>query len=103
MRSTKELMGYRLQATDGEIGRCRDFLFDDEQWAIRYMVADTGKWIPDRKVLISPLSLGEPDWSSKRFPVHLTKAQIEAAPSINEDQPVSRQHEVMVLRHYGYP
>jgi hypothetical protein len=103
MRSTKEMMGYRLQATDGEIGRCRDFLFDDEQWAIRYMVADTGKWIPDRKVLISPLSLGEPDWSSKRFPVHLTKAQIEAAPPIEEDQPVSRQHEVMVLRHYGYP
>jgi hypothetical protein len=103
MRSTKEVMGYTLQAVDGDIGRCRDFLFDDVQWTIRYMVADTGKWIPDKKVLISPISLAEPDWGSKRFPVHLTKDQIEGAPSIEEDQPVSLQHEVTVMRHYGYP
>lgn len=103
MRSTKEVMGYTLKAADGEIGRCRDFLFDDQQWAVRYMVADTGKWIPDRKVLISPLFLGEPEWASRQFPVQLTKDQIENAPSVREDEPVSRQHEVNVLRHYGFP
>ena len=41
--SVNELTNYVLSAKDGEIGRCRDFLFDDEHWTIRYMVANTGK------------------------------------------------------------
>ena len=73
LRSVKEIMNYVLSAEDGEIGRCKDFLFDDEFWTIRYMVADTGKWLSDRKVLISPISLGEPDWLSRRFFVNLTR------------------------------
>lgn len=103
LRSTKELTGYALLAKDGEIGRCKDFLFDDDRWAVRYMVADTGTWIPEKKILISPLSLGEPDWASNRFPVHLTKEEVENAPPIDEDKPVSRQHEMTLSQYYGYP
>ncbi len=103
MRSTKEVMGYALQATDGEIGRCRDFLFDDVQWTVRYIVADTGKWIPDKKVLISPMSLGEPNWPANRFPVHLTREQIKVAPTIEKDRPVSLQYEMCILRYYEHP
>ena len=65
LRSVKEIYNYVLEAEDGEIGRCKDFLFDGELWTIRYMVADTGKWLPGRKVLISPISLGEPRWIVK--------------------------------------
>ena len=102
LRSIKEITGYVLQAEDGEIGRCKDFLFDDEFWTIRYMVADTGKWLPSKKVLISPVSLGEPDWVSNRFPVRLTKKQIEEAPSIDEYAPVSRQYEIKYHAYYGW-
>ena len=35
-----------LRAEDGKIGRCRDFLFDNEIWVISYMVGDTVKWLP---------------------------------------------------------
>ena len=80
LRSMSELTGCVLVATDGEIGRCRDFLFDDEAWVLRYMVADTGRWIPHRAVLISPESLGEPVWVDHRFPVRLSKADIEDGP-----------------------
>jgi len=51
LRSVKEVKGYMIQAKDGKIGRCKDFLFDDEIWTIRYMVADTGTWLPGKKVL----------------------------------------------------
>lgn len=102
LRSIEKITGYTLQATDGEIGRCKDFLFDDEQWVVRYMVADTGKWIPDRKVLISPISLGEPDWSSGRFDVELSKEEIESAPRLAADEPVSRRYEAKYFRHRGY-
>lgn len=103
LRSINELYNYVLQPEDGEIGRCKDFLFDDQLWTIRYMVADTGKWLPGRKVLVSPISLGEPNWPSQVFPIRLTKKQIEEAPGLDEDAPVSRQHEARWTRYYGWP
>lgn len=93
LRSLTEPEGYRLSATDGEIGRCRDFLFDDTDWAIRYMVADTGGWLSGRKVLISPAFLERPDWDARRFPVALTRKQIEDSPPLDSDAPVSRRYE----------
>ena len=103
LRSVKEVFGYVLSAEDGEIGRCKDFLFDDQVWTIRYMVADTGRWLPGRKVLVSPISLGEPDWRSRRLPVRLKKQQIEGAPDLEEDAPVGRQYEICWTRYFGWP
>ena len=50
LRSIKDIQGYVLGAQDGEIGRCSDFLFDDKNWTVRYIVADTQKWLPGRRV-----------------------------------------------------
>ena len=55
IRSMRAMLHAELRALDGGIGRCKDFLFDDKTWTIRYMVADTRKWLPGRKVFISPL------------------------------------------------
>ena len=96
LRSIKEIMGYNLNASDGEIGKVNDFLFDDQKWAVRYLVADTGKWLPGRKVLISPSALGEPNWASSLLPVSMTKAKIENSPSLQTDLPVSRQYEMQL-------
>jgi hypothetical protein len=102
-RSLNKIMGYRLLARDGDIGKCKDFLFDDHRWAVRYMVADTGTWLSDRKVLISPISLGEPDWVSRRFPVDLTREQIESSPPLREAEPVSRQYEEQLFNYHHWP
>ena len=103
LRSVNEIRGYVLEAVDGDIGRCRDFLFDDEHWTIRYMVADTGRWLDDRKVLISPVSLGEALWRGHRLKVDLTRKEIEESPLLDSDAPVSRRHERRLLAHHGWP
>ncbi len=103
LRSAKEIIGYELAATDGTFGRCKDFLFDDRQWGIRYMVADTGTWLPGRRVLISPISLEEPDWDARRLKVALTREQIENSPSLSEDEPVSKQFEIDYYGYYEWP
>jgi hypothetical protein len=102
LRSVNVLYDYVLDATDGQIGRCRDFLFDDKFWTIRYMEAETSKWMPGRRVLISPISLGKPDWQTRLFQVQLTKNQIKEAPGIDLNAPVSRQHEILWAKHYGW-
>lgn len=93
LRSLSEPEGYRLEAIDGAIGRCKDFLFDDERWTLRYMVADTGGWLSGRQVLVSPAHLDSPDWQLERLPVKLTREQIEQSPPLDEDAPVSRRYE----------
>ncbi len=103
LRSMKEVNGYKLNALDDKLGKCKDFLFDDVTWTIRYMVADTGNWLVGRKVIIPPHSLDKPDWASQMFPVHLTKEEIKNAPDLVENAPVSRQYEEKFYQYFGWP
>ena len=104
LRNAKELHGFTIRATDGELGTVDQFYFDDESWAIRYLTVETGGWLGGRPVLISPISvIGVPDWQAKRLDVALTKKQVENSPDINTHQPVSRQHEIAYFGYYGYP
>lgn len=103
LRSIKQLYGHSLGVSDGEIGRVKDFYFDDQNWAIRYLVADTGTWLAKRQVLLSPYSLGRLDQNEKILHVNLLRKQIEASPSIDLHKPVSRQYEEEYYRYFGWP
>ncbi len=103
LRSIKGIHGFKIKAIDGEIGKADEFLFDDHTWTVRYLVADTGNWLVDNKVLISPFSIGKPDWNKKVFPINLTKEQIKNSPKIENDKPVSRQHEIDLAAYYSWP
>ena len=101
--SLKDIKGYHLQAVDGEIGRCQDFLFDDRHWTIRYMVANTHKWLPGgRRILVSPISLQSPAREQKLLPVAVTREDIEKGPPLAEHEPVSAQYERDFFQFYGY-
>lgn len=65
LQSVRDLRGYIIHATDGEIGKVDQFLFDDETWTIRYLVVNTGNWLLKKLVLISPIALEKPDWASQ--------------------------------------
>ncbi|MGE5681497.1 MAG: PRC-barrel domain-containing protein [Bacillota bacterium] len=103
LRSIKEIEGYRIHATDGEIGKVHDFYFDDFSWNIRYLVADTGSWIKSRLVLISPEALGTPSWEEQYFPVNLTMEKIKNSPPIETDENISKQMETHLSDYYGWP
>lgn len=103
LRSVKKLFEDKLGASDGEIGRVNDFYFDDQSWAVRYLVADTGSWMPGRLVLISPHAFGNLYQGGKVLLVNLTRQEIENSPSIESHKPVSRQYEEEYHRYYGWP
>jgi sporulation protein YlmC with PRC-barrel domain len=96
------LRGYEIQATDGRIGSVSDLLFDDTDWTVRWLVIDTGDWLPDRKVLLPPSAVDEPDPANRVVPVALTRERVEQSPSIETDAPVSRQMETDLYGHYGW-
>ena len=103
LRSLEELLGYKLWAKDGHMGEVRDFLFNEEDWRVRYMVVNTGPWILGREVLISLHALGQPVWASKTFPVDLTCEEVKTSPGVDLAKPVSRQYEEEIHQHYRWP
>ena len=102
-QSIKQLAGSRVTATDGDIGDLHDAFFDDRSWAIRYLVVDTGTWLNQRKVLISPYSVKPPLGGDRHIHVSLTQQQVKDSPDVDTHQPVSRQHERNLLGYYQYP
>ena len=103
LRIVKELYGYSIRTINGDIGEVHDFYFDDRFWTIRYLVVDTSKWLPGRKVLIPPVALGEPDWKKRVFPVSLTRDQVKSSPDFDTNKPLSRQHEENLHIYYSWP
>jgi uncharacterized protein YrrD len=103
LNKAKTLKGYTLHSPDGEIGKVKEFYFDDRHWVIRYLVADTGNWLTGRQVLISPYALAAMNKEKQNIAINLTKKQIEDSPSLNSDKPVSRQFEEAYYEYYGWP
>ncbi|MGO9953094.1 MAG: PRC-barrel domain-containing protein [Dissulfurispiraceae bacterium] len=103
LNKAKTLNGYKLDSLDGEIGKVKEFYFDDQHWAIRYLVADTGNWLMGRQVLISPHALVAVMKEEQHISIDLTKKQIEDSPSLDSDKPVSRQFEESYYGYYGWP
>jgi uncharacterized protein YrrD len=99
----KTLHGYTLQSLDGDLGKVREFYFDDKHWTVRYLVADTGQWLTDRQVLISPYALGAASKEKHELAVALTRKQIEESPGLSMDKPVSKQFEEAYFGYYDWP
>ena len=97
------LKGYQLDALDGDIGRVKEFYFDDRFWTIRYLVANTGAWLIGRQVLIAPYALEAINVPEQTIVTNLTKEQIKDSPALDSDKPVSRQFEESYYGYYGWP
>lgn len=102
LRNVRSLVGYAIRATDGDLGRVDEFYFEDHTWTIRYLVVETGNWLSGRKVLLSPVALGEADLESRTFDANLTMQQVRESPDIDTARPISRQHEVDLHGHYAW-
>ncbi len=100
---SKSLKGYKINAMDADIGRVKEFFFDDRFWTIRYLVVETGNWFNSKQVLISPYFIQTVDYESELVNVNLTKQQVADSPAYDSDLPVSRQYEEEYTIYYGTP
>lgn len=103
LRNLKMVLGCKVLARDGEVGTVEQVYFDDENWGVRYLVVETGSWLHDRRVLISPYAVQHTDPGTSDVHVNLTRQQVRDSPDIDTQKPVSRQQESKYLRYYGYP
>ena len=100
--SVKALKGYKIEATDGDIGKIDSFLFDGTTWVIRYIVVDTGGWLMGKEVVLSPHVFEQPSRDNRVIPVRLTRQKVSDSPDIDTAKPVSRRHELEIYKYWGW-
>jgi hypothetical protein len=103
LRSTREVIGYYIQATDGQIGHVEDFVIDTATWHIRYMVVDTRNWWPGKKVLVSPRWIEGVQWDTQQVTVGLSRDHIKDSPEFDPSVPLDRAYEARLFDHYSQP
>lgn len=102
LRSCKNIIGYHIHATDGEIGHVSGILIEEFTMVVRYLVIDTTNWFGGTKVLISPESIKEINWLDKSVTIDLTCNKIKEAPEYHPDKELSRDDEIAFYKHYNF-
>jgi hypothetical protein len=100
LRSTDEVTGYHIRAQDGEIGHVEDFLYDDKDWAIHYLVVDTRNWWPGKKVLVPPSCLGAIHWEDRTLDAEVLREDIRQAPAYEPGTPITLEFEKRLSHYY---
>jgi uncharacterized protein YrrD len=103
LRSANEVLGYHIHTTDGDIGHAVDFLVDDEDWNVHYMVVDTRNWLPGRHVILSLGWIDDISWSDRRVVVNVDKEKVRTSPEYDSSAPPDRSFEDKLHEHYGRP
>lgn len=101
LRSTDEVRGYYIHATDGNIGDVEDFIINDKTWSISYLIVDTGKWFPGKKVILSPKWVKKVKWEDSSVYVDIPMAAIKNSPEYDPSVPVDTSYEDKLNNHYG--
>ncbi|HEV2325690.1 MAG TPA: PRC-barrel domain-containing protein [Terracidiphilus sp.] len=101
VRDLSSLIGAPVVAINGEAGRVRDFLFDDESWQVRHVVLDVGSWLRRRDVVVPESAFRFPNWERKLLRVRLTRAEVRNCPDIDSERPVWRQQAIAMRKYFG--
>ena len=88
-------------ATDGLIGEVKDFILNDADWKVNFLVVDTGHWLPGKKVIISPALIDEIDWETSEVSVKTTIRHVKDSPVYDPAQTITEDHEVHLHNYYG--
>jgi hypothetical protein len=103
IKSIRELTNYGLEATDGSIGHITDCFIDDENWTIRYLLIDTGHWLPGQQVVIPVAAVDNADWAGASIHVKLSQAEVKQSPPYDPNRPLDQTTEGELQAHYGMP
>ncbi len=91
--SVEAVTGYHIHASDGEVGHVEDFLVEDADWSIHYLVVDTKNWWPGKKDLISPRSALDIDWTDKLVNLKVDRQTVKDSPTYDPSAPADRASE----------
>lgn len=101
--SCQAVIGYHMEACDGDIGHVHSMMVEEDTWAIRYLVLDTSNWWLGHQVLMAPDWVSDIRWGDARVSVNLTRQAIQQSPKFDPSAQLTRQQELDLFAHYARP
>lgn len=83
LRSSREVAGYQIQTTDDTLGHVEDFLFNDRNWVISYLVLETRDWWPGKHVVLSARRIRHIEWENRKVVASVTREELELSPDFD--------------------
>lgn len=103
LRRLNEVRGYDVDGRDGSLGIVDDLIVEDETWILRYLVLDTQKWLPGKKVLVAPFWVQWILYDEKQVSLDLKQQSIQDSPAYDPNTPVNRRYEEVLYDYHGRP
>jgi len=100
LRSVDAVIGYHIHASDGEIGHVEDFLLQEADWSIHFLVVDTKNWWPAKKVLISPKLVRKINWAAEMVKLSVSRQRVKDSPEYSHGTRVDRAFERAFHNYY---
>jgi hypothetical protein len=97
-RPDTEVAGYKVEATDGHIGKVDE---DTYQAGTNCLVVDTGPWIFGKKVMLPAGTIQRIDHSDRTVYVDRSKDQIKQAPEFDADVAGKPEYHDRLDSYYG--
>lgn len=86
LRSAREVIGYRVQALDGELGHVEDLLVDTREWRLPSFALDTRNWLPGEKLVVETDLVSEVRLTERLVVVNAARDSLrERPPYVVED------------------
>ena len=78
-------------------------MYEDSDWAIRWVVVDTGDWLSGRRVLLPVAAVGQPDPEAHCLPARLTMEQVEESAGVDSVRTASGKSDALGCEHDNLP
>jgi hypothetical protein len=78
-----------------------DFILEDANWMIRYLLVGTGLWLPGKRVLVAPPWIQSVSWERSAVTVDLPRESIKRAREFDPEIGVTRAYEISLFQHYS--
>jgi hypothetical protein len=85
LKDGEEILGFKVQAIDGEIGYVQDLMIDLEKWTVSYLIVETGSWFYHDRVAISTQWVRDILDLDVQLDVDLMRETIEQSPTPMDD------------------
>lgn len=93
LRSLNAVLGYHIQAIDDSIGHVDDFLFDERDWSLCFMIVDTRNWLPGRHVILAVDWAERVSWDERKIHISLTRDAVRESPQWDSQHEMTADEE----------
>lgn len=91
----RRLVDFHIAGTDDEAGHLVDFILDDADWTVRFLVAETEGWWAPRTLMVDMAAFRGVDPVAERVSLTLTARAVYESPPYDPSGIAGRDHEIL--------